>query len=399
MKLAYLANIRLPTEKAHGLQIMQMCEAFAQTVLEGHPVEITLYVARRVNTPDLRQITDTWAFYGVDRVFTIQRVACLDLYHWLNGRAERLAFTLQSLSYLIVLCLTLLVRQTDLYYSRDPLTLLVLSLFRRRTSLCYEAHQVVNSGIGRRLQSLCVQRVGTVVAITAGLGQRMRERGAAHVIVAHDGIRAARFTEMPTQAEARRLLGLPTEAFIVGYAGRFHTMGMSKGVDTLIDALAQLAPDPMLLYLIGGPRDWADRFCEQWLALNLPPDHLIYAGSVPADRVPLYLAAFDVCAMPLPWTEHFAYYASSMKLFEYMAAGRAILATDLPSVVEVVQDNHSALLATPGDPTSMAQALRQLRGDPVLRARLAAQAQNGVNAYQWSRRAETILTAIQNATR
>lgn len=399
MKLAYLANIRLPTEKAHGLQIMQMCEAFAQTVLDDHAVEVTLYAARRVNTAEMQRISDAWAFYGVARIFAIRRVTCIDLYCWLNGRAERLAFSIQSLSYLSVLCLTLLLHQADLYYSRDPLTLLALSLFKRRATLCYEAHQVVNSGIGRRLQSLCVRRVGTVVAITAGLGQRMRERGARNVIVAHDGIRAARFAVMPSQAEARRSLGLPAEAFIVGYAGRFHTLGMSKGIDTLIDAIAQLAPDPILLYLVGGPHDWVDRFCEQWSAHHLPPDQFIYAGSVLADQVPLHLAACDVCTMPLPWTEHFAYYASSMKLFEYMAAGRAILATELPSVIEVVQDDHSTLLARPGDPTSMARALRRLKDDPALRARLAAQAQSDVKGYHWSRRAETILRAIQGAPR
>lgn len=394
MKLAYLANIRLPTEKAHGLQITQMCEAFAQTRLNDQPVEVTLYVARRINSAPMKAIRDVWAFYGVERVFRIRSIPCLDIYPLLNGRAERLAFAVQSLSYLAVLCWLMLFQRADVYYSRDPLTLLALSLFKPRRALCYEAHQLTQSALGRRLQSLCVHRVGTIVAITGVLAERLRERGARHLIIAHDGIRAARFDHMPSPAEARRELRFVPDAFIVGYVGRLQTMGMSKGVDTLIEAIGQLQPAPITLCLVGGPDDEAERLCRHWAALGLDPHRFIYAGSVRSDRVPTYLRACDVLAMPLPWTEHFAYYSSSMKLFEYMAAGRALLVTDLPGIVEVVQDEHSALLAKPGDALSIAAALRRLIDDPALRERLAAQAQADVVQYQWSHRAANILHAI-----
>jgi len=394
VKLAYLANIRLPTEKAHGLQIVQMCEAFAQTQHADRLIRVTLYAARRANTPELRTVKDVWNFYGVERAFAIQRVPCVDLYGLSRGHFERFAFAIQTLTYLIALCVIVLINRADIYYSRDPLTLLVLSLFKPRAALCYEAHQLTNS----RWQTLCLRRVGTVVAVTAHLADRVRGRGAAHVIVAHDGIRAARFADMPDQAAARHMLDLPAAAFIVGYVGRLHTLGMSKGVDTLIDAIAQVAaqgaPDSLTLCIVGGPDDWAARLRQQWIDRGLDARHFIYVQSVVADRVPLYLSAFDVATMPLPWTEHFAYYASSMKLFEYMAAGRALLATDLPSTLEVVQNEHSALLTPPSDPIAMAEALRRLKADPLLRARLAAQAQADVADYTWARRAMRIIEAI-----
>ncbi len=390
---------------------MQMCEAFAQTTTtasgaaRGGMVNVTLYAARRINTPALRTIRDVWAFYGVDRAFTIRRVPCLDLFGVSGGRAERLVFTIQTATYLMILCLILLCRaasstnRVDVYYSRDPLTLVALSLFVPRSALCYEAHQLS----GSRWQTLCLRRVGTIIAVTAALADKLRERTitttstSAPILVAHDGIRAARFVAIPDQAEARRQLELPAQAFIVGYIGRLHTLGMSKGVDTLIDAIACLSPDPVTLCLVGGPDDWADRLRAQWIAHGLAPDGFIYVASVPADRVPLYLSAFDVGTMPLPWTEHFAYYASSLKLFEYMAAGRPLLATDLPSAREVVRDEYSALLVPPGDAASMAGALRRLKDDPALRQRLAEQAQRAVAEYHWSRRAERILDAVQQA--
>src|SRR4051812_30948237 len=74
MKLLYIASIRLPTEKAHGLQIVQNCEAFADA-----GAAVTLWVARRFNTAELRAVGDVWAHYGVKRNFVLRRIPCIDL--------------------------------------------------------------------------------------------------------------------------------------------------------------------------------------------------------------------------------------------------------------------------------------------------------------------------------
>ena len=84
MKLLYIANIRIPTEKAHGLQIVQNCEAFADA-----GADVTLWVARRVNTPELRDTHDIWSHYGVKQNFGLRRIPCLDLYHLYRGGMMR----------------------------------------------------------------------------------------------------------------------------------------------------------------------------------------------------------------------------------------------------------------------------------------------------------------------
>jgi len=76
------------------------------------------------------------------------------------------------------------------------------------------------------------------------------------------------------------------------------------------------------------------RSAGDWAELGLPPERFHAAGQVLAGEVPAFLAACDVCLMPQPWTQFFAYFTSPLKLFEYMAAGRAILASDLPSFRE-----------------------------------------------------------------
>jgi glycosyltransferase involved in cell wall biosynthesis len=387
LKLFYLANIRLPTEKAHGLQIVQNCAAFAE-----NGAQVTLYAARRINTPQLRAVRDVHTHYGVPPNFAIKRVPCLDLLPL--GRAQRLLFSVQMLSYTLVLLAFMLFRRADIYYSRDALTLLALSLIKPRHKLIYEAHTLAKSRMGMWLQRLCARRVGLIVALTGHLAARLSALGASHVIVEHDGFRAERFANLPDQQTARSALKLPLTAFIVGYVGRLHTLSMSKGVDTLIDAIAGSAR-PIHLCLVGGPDEMAAQLRAHWRAQGLPEDRFLYAGQVAPSEVPRYLAAFDVCALPLPFTEHFAYYASPLKLFEYMCVGKPTLASDLPAIAEVVQHEDSALLCPPEDRVAFGAALVRLFEDEELRARLGAAARARSADYAWSARAARILSAAR----
>lgn len=401
MKLLYVANIRLPTEKAHGLQIVQNCEAFAAA-----GADVTLWIARRVNTPELRGVRDVWAHYGVQRNFSLRRLPCLDLLALVPNRTDalaRLIFMLQAWTFALAALITALFTRVDVIYSRDELILLILSVVKPRRMLIYEAHTLAPGRGGRAIQQRVVRRAGHMFAVTHRLADDLTALGAdaARVHVAHDGIRAERFAHQPDQASARREIGwsgnaLPDDAFIVGYVGRLQTMAMDKGVGTLVEALAQVGG--CALALVGGPDDTAAEFRQRWVELGQDEARFLYAGQVAPDRVPLYLSAFDVCAMPFPWTTHFAYYASPIKLFEYMASRRPLVASDLPSIAEVVTDGESALLAPPADVDSLAAAIRRLRDDPALRQRLADRAYTLVmERYTWSARAQTILSVLNDA--
>ena len=394
-KLLYISLMRLPTEKAHGLQIMQNCEAFADA-----GCEVTLWVARRWNTRELRAVADPFAFYGVRANFQIRRIPCIDIFPLFPAESAgaRLAFYLLLLSYVFICAILLLFTRADIYYSRDELVLALLSRFKQRSRLAYEAHQFPQSGRGAALQAQVVARVGSVIAITPRLREDLiRQRGAdpARVIVAHDGIRRARFANLPDQAAARGQIGWSQDAFIVGYVGRLHTIGMDKGVGTLIDALASV--EGAGLALVGGPDDMAMALRARWLALGLPPERFLYAGQVAPEDVPRFLHAFDVCAMPHPPTVQFSRYTSPLKLFEYMAAGRAIVASDLPAWSDVVADGETALLVPPDDTAAWTLAIDRLRADGDLRMRLGACArEEALEQHTWDVRAGRILAHVQS---
>jgi len=391
MKLLYLANIRLPTEKAHGLQIMQNCEAFADA-----GAQVTLWVARRWNTPELRG-RDPFVHYGVQRNFHLRRSPCLDLLPLVpnnTGVIARVIFALQLLTFTLAALIGVLFTRCDRVYSRDPFVLLIVSPFKRGR-LVYEAHSAAHSRFGRAIQRYVVRRAH-VFATTRALADALIALGAQanKTHVAHDGVKRERFETISTIEDARRDFGWSNDLFIVGYVGRLQTLAMDKGVGTLIDALKSV--DGAALALVGGPDDMVAVYRERWQALGVPDDHFLYAGQVSPDDVPCYLAAFDVCAMPFPFTQHFAYYASPIKLFEYMAAGRAIVASDLPGVREVVTDGGNALLVPPGDSSALTAALIRLRDDPSLRDALGANARQLVmSRYTWEARAKAILAALK----
>ena len=113
---------------------------------------------------------------------------------------------------------------------------------------------------------------------------------------------------------------------------------------------------------------------------------------VPPRTVPAWLKRFDVLALPNIASERIsARHTSPLKLFEYMAAGRPIVASDLPSLREVLRDDENALLVPPDDPKVLAAGIRRVIEDKPFAAKLAAQAREDVMQYSWTSRAKRLL--------
>ncbi len=393
-RLHYISFVRFPTEKAHGLQIAQNCEALADT---GY--DVTLWASNRKNIPEMDAITDSHAHYGVKANFKIKRIPSIDLYWLANGntKLEYIAFWIHTLSYCLMLILTMLMNKADIYYSRDRYPLIALSLIIPKKKLAFEVHQFAPTQKGAKAQQSLVRRVGHIVAITPELRTNFIEKHQAapeQIMLAHDGIREARFNHLPDRVTARRQIGWDESAFIVGYMGRLHTMGMDKGVGLLVNATAQI--EEVTLALVGGPDDMAAQLEQQWLNQGGNSTDFYNAGTVKPDEIPIYLAAFDVCAMPFPWTEHYAYYMSPLKLFEYMASGKAILATDLPSVTDVVTHGETAYIVEPGNQDALGDGIITLKNDLALRERIGKNAREVVLAkYTWEARAKHIKAHLE----
>ena len=129
---------------------------------------------------------------------------------------------------------------------------------------------------------------------------------------------------------------------------------------------------------------------------NVPREHLRFMDRVPTDQVPYWMRACDVVTIPWTWNEFSAYYTSPMKLFEYMAAGRCVVASRLGQIEEVIEDGHNGLLCQPDDAEALATALLRVRRNDALLRRLGVAARQCVEReYTWHKAAQTIEKLIR----
>jgi glycosyltransferase involved in cell wall biosynthesis len=172
---------------------------------------------------------------------------------------------------------------------------------------------------------------------------------------------------------------------------------MEKGIPELVEAMKDLSSvngaEPLLL-CVGGPMDAVPTYLELARRIGIPQDRLRFVDRVPNTEVPYWIRSCDVATIPWTWTEFSAYFTSPLKLFEYMAAVVPILATDLPSIREVLRHGENAWLVPPGDPKALAEGIRHLLENPDLAERLAQQARKDVRQYTWKRRAAVILRHV-----
>ncbi|MHB8991587.1 MAG: glycosyltransferase, partial [Chloroflexota bacterium] len=353
MKLLYLANNRIPSEKANSLQIMQMCQAFR---LQG--AEVDLVVPLRMQPRAMRSVIDPFDYFGLKSRFPIVRLLCLDALEVAPAPLQHPAFALQSSTFTLAVATYLALHRADVYYSRDPLstTLLALSPAFVRERSVYEAHTFPAPGRRRDLHLWAVKRIGHLVCITEGLAGEYRSYGVPEerILVAPDAVDLDRFSSMPEKADARRRLDIPQEAKVVCYTGHLYPW---KGAHTLAVA-SRLMPKDYLVYLVGGTEE--DRSDFQRFVADEGLDRVRLVGHVSPDRVVSYLAAADVLVLPNSGADvKSSRYTSPMKLFEYMAARRPIVASRLPSLQEVLRDGENALLVEPDDPESLAKGIVQ----------------------------------------
>jgi glycosyltransferase involved in cell wall biosynthesis len=110
------------------------------------------------------------------------------------------------------------------------------------------------------------------------------------------------------------------------------------------------------------------------------------------------LRGTDVLVLPNPASAISSSFTSPLKLFEYMASGRPIVASDLPSLREVLRDGENALLAEPGNAAALTRGILRIKNDAALGERLARQAVEDVRQYTWARRAERLEVLFAGVT-
>lgn len=229
------------------------------------------------------------------------------------------------------------------------------------------------------------QAADRVLPVTDRLADHVRRAGVPEdrIRVIPNGINKAMFSTGAGGDAARAELGLDGKV-VLGFTGFIRSW---HGLTRVVDAMAAMPErtDLHLLVVGDGP---AREELETYAQSQGLRDRVTTLGLVPRDRVGHYVAAFDVALQP-----SVVEYASPLKLFEYMALGRAIVAPDQANIREVLSDGEDALLFDPDDTDAFTRAIVALCRDDALRARLghAAAALIDSREYTWAANARTVV--------
>jgi glycosyltransferase involved in cell wall biosynthesis len=228
-----------------------------------------------------------------------------------------------------------------------------------------------------------------VVAITSPLAERVRAlaRRELPIEVIPDGFDPSLFTPVATGGEPRAV-----------YAGQLLDW---KGVDVLVRAIARTGEPPLRLLVVGG-RSGRDPEAERLRALARElgvSERIEWTGPLPHREVRGRLRPGDIGVVPTRAQRGQEIAASPLKLVETMACGLPVVGSDLPAIHDVVRDGENGLLFAEGDAGALAAALRRLRDDPGLRARLGERALRDVQRYAWPERARRILAFFERIER
>jgi len=375
MRIAYLSNACLPSRTANSVHVMKMCRAFAGG---GHSV--------RLFAPDRREcredgVEDLFGFYGVEPVFEVS----MPFLPKVPGRsfiyAAKAAFAARAW-------------RPDLVYGRELIAVFVAAMLG--LPVLFESHSPVEHEVPvvRWMFSRLIRlrSFKGLNVITWALKEHYEHcfpvlRG--HVYVAPDGA-----DPVPDHSECIALQGRPG-VLQVGYVGHLYR---GKGMEVI----AELAPRcPWADFHVVGGTEKDLRF---WRMHTKGIENIVFHGYVSHALVRGYVQAFDVVLLPNQAEvatagsggNSIGRWTSPLKLFEYMAAAKAIIASDLPVLREILEDGRNALLCVADDIESWRRALERLQNDSELRKTMAVHAAKDFSGkYSWSERAKNIINAYE----
>lgn len=373
MLIACIAGSRIPSRTANSIQVMKMCQAMAEENFRPR------LIVPRYGSDDPSINESLWHHYGISHPFQVQ---------WMpaeNKLRNRLfqfhaAWCARSMG-------------AKMVWTRHLGVAAVTSLLGIAT--IYEAHQPISGKLGPLYYRLFLMGRGgyRIVFISDALRRYYQANHSSttgpFISVVHDGVDMEKYKQLPTPEKARRKLGVIPEGFTVGYAGHFYP---GKGMELIIEIAERLKDINFLV--VGGEPELIEGY--KAAARNAHLGNIFFAGFQPNEQLPLFQAACDILLMPYQKKVHgssggdIAKFCSPLKMFEYMAAQRLIISSNLPVLLEVLNSSNS-VLCDPEDIQAWVKSIEKAAEDETWRNSLAAQARKDVEQYSWRNRVRKIL--------
>jgi len=253
----------------------------------------------------------------------------------------------------------------------------------------FEAHAPIKKDeplFGKLISSQSFNYLVVISDALQKIFEKMYPQLAGKILVAHD---AADLEDVSSEEE-----GNSTDRLQVGYIGHLY---QGRGIDLIIE-LAQLCPWADF-EIVGGMKS----DLKYWKSRSEEVKNIHFHGHLPYNRAgrirqscQILLAPFARKLEVYDGGSDTSSWMSPMKIFEYMAAGKAIVCSDLPVLREVLENEETALLCEAENVDQWRQALERLKQDPALMKRIGKQARDKLEKqYTWSSRAKNVLSGLK----
>ncbi len=384
MKIVYITNARLPTEKAHGVQIVKMTEAFSS--LNN---DVTLISPNRVQK-EISHKTDIFNFYDVEKSFEHILVNFIDPY---NYRHLMPKFIYRFFSFIVNLFWGLKSARIgrklkgDFYIFRDntPFSFLFNVFYSNKCVI--EFHDippfitrfVFKIGLILSKKTICF---GVTNKLSEDLTKKLGKiKNLNEIYTLHDGVDLKKFMHKKSP-----LRSVP----IATYCG---SLSKSKGIDLIILA-AKLIKD-INFVIIGGLKKELDYYKE--IAIKSEIHNIKFVGQVGYSDVPKFLNDSDFLLLPTTANDiKSKKYTSAMKLFEYLSIGKPIIASNISSNTEILHDKENCLLFDADDPESLVDQIKFLIKNDDLREKLSINSSKLAINYSWEERSKKVINRVEN---
>lgn len=361
----YIANIRIPTEKAHGIQIMKMCESFSK---QGQ--NVSLIVPRRFNFIK----KDPFEYYALSNKFNIKRIPVIDTVNF-----GKIGFIFESLQFSIFSTIYVLFSREKKLFTRDTLTAFILLFLGKQ--VIFEIH----TGGYNFMMKFILKKIKTLVVISNGLKNFYIEKGVepSKIRVCPDSVDIEMFTPKKTKDFLREELGFPVNDKIIVYTGHLYDW---KGADLLAEAAKNI--DATTVF-VGGTDKEVESFKKKYQS-----EKIVFVGRVGYGDISKYTKMADVLVIPNSAKSKVSReFTSPMKLFEYMASKNVIVSSDIPSIREILSDNDAIFFKSDNIKSLRESISRALTEDSTDRIN---NSYNKVLRYSWEERAKNIINYYAN---
>ncbi|HEU5179330.1 MAG TPA: methyltransferase domain-containing protein [Candidatus Polarisedimenticolia bacterium] len=250
-------------------------------------------------------------------------------------------------------------------------------------------------GTFQAIEAANLKQAHLIVTVSGVLRDELVEKGVERhrILVCPNAVDADEYRPDRDAAAVRRRLALEGRKTI-GFIGTFGPWHGAPILAAAAGAILRGDPQAALLWIGDGTERGR---VEAILAEQGVADRCRFTGLVPQKEAPDFLAACDLFVSPhVPNPDGSRFFGSPTKLFEYMATGRGIVASNLEQIGEILEDGRTALLVPPGSPEALAEGILRLLRDPDLAARLGdAARRQAIARHSWERNARSVLDLVE----